>query len=666
MSTDAIQSIVSMSHWVIGGLLGFALLAFLLFFCLPAWRVSSSLSQAKARLAALKRKGPVLDREVVAKQVMGSAALQHAWTEYEDTLHPQHGTNSRGEQVVVRWRATATANTFFTDALLVDSPLRNEFFKHLPGILTGLGIIGTFSGLIFGLMGFQVSDDANAVRKSLQGLLNAVGGAFMVSAGAIFLAMFVTLVEKLIVSRLYRLVEGLCGQVDGLFDSGAGEEYLARLVAASETSATQAQHIKDALVTDLKGILTELTERQLNAISTNNAQLGQQISTAVTETLKAPLEGISEAVKSVAGQQGDAVNKLLTDVLASFASRMESMFGGQLGGMNDLLKQTAATMQSTAQQFEALALKIEQAGSGATDKMASKMEELMRSINERQAETNAQMSAFMDKMRTMVANGTSQNAELMQGTFAELSDITAKLVDQIGQQSAQATSALQHDMHAVSAQMTGAVAQQKDSLDALTAGVKQAAETMQDAVTRMRAGVDDNVTRMGGAAERLDGAAGKLTSSLQAMSDAADAVDSGVGNLTDATKALNLAVTAQNQSISQHKDVRDAITTMVTELRKVVENASRDASVNDRLVRQMESAAERLVNAQHEADKYLDGVTDTLAEAHQAFANTVSATLQRGNADFHQELGRAVDMLRTAIQDLGDLFDSLPAAAGKR
>jgi hypothetical protein len=666
MSADAIQSIVALSHWVIAVVLGLATLAFLIWFCVPAWRVGGALSRASASLAGLKRAGPVLDLEVVAKKAMGTDALQHAWAEYRDTLHPQTGTNARGEQVVARWRATATANTFFTEALLVDSPLRTEFFKHLPGILTGVGIIGTFSGLIFGLMGFQVSDDANTVRASLQGLLNAVGGAFRVSAAAIFLAMLATLVEKLVISRLYRLTERLCAQVDGLFESGAGEEYLARLVAASETSATQAQHIKDALVTDLKAILTDLTERQLAAMNTSNAQLGQQIATAVTDTLKGPMEGISEAVKSVAGQQGDAVNKMLTDVLASFAGRMEGMFGGQLNGMNELLQQTAATMQNTAQQFEALALKIEQAGSGATDKMALRMEELLRTFSERQAENNAQMAEFMAKLRTMVAEGTTQNAELMQGTFTELSQITAKLVNQIGAQSTQATNTLQRDMKAVSEQMTGAVGQQKENLDTLAAGVKQAAETMQDAVTRMRAGVDDNVARMAGAAERLDSAAGKLSSSLQAMSEAADAVDAGVDHLTDATKSLNAAVTAQNLSIGQHKEVRDAITVMVAELRKVVENASRDATVNDRLVKQLESAAERLVRAQQEADKYLDGVTDTLAAAHEAFASSVSATLQRGNADFQQELGRAVDMLRTAIQDLGDLFDSLPSAAGRR
>ena len=661
MTPEIIQSIVTSSHWVIGSLLGLASLAFLFFFFVPSWRTGRRLRQAAAALVALKKAGTVTDLDAVADKAMNSAALKHCWAEYRDTLHPQKGTSAKGELTIARWRATATANTFFTDALLVDTPLRSEFFKHLPGILTGLGIIGTFSGLIFGLMGFQVSDDAIAVRTSLQGLLNAVGGAFVMSAGAIGLAMLCTLTEKVVISRRYAEAERLCSGVDGMFDSGAGEEYLARLVEASETSATQAQHIKDALVTDLKGILTELTERQMSTLTASNMQLGQQISSAVTDTLKGPLEGISEAVKSVAGQQGDAVNKLLTDVLASFAGRMESMFGGQLGGMNELLKQTAATMQGTAQQFETLAAKIEQAGSGATEKMAGRMEALMQTFSERQGENNAQMAAFVEQMRKMVADGTSQNAELMQGTFTELSEITAKLTQQLGQQTAEATSSLQRNAQAVSEQMTGAVTQQQEQLATLADVVREAASTMQDAVARMRTGVDENVTRMGAAAERLDGAAGKLTGSLQAMSDAADAVDEGIDHLTQAAKSMNLAVSTQTQALGQHKEVRDALGTMVAELRSVVETASRDASVTDKLVRQIESAAERLVNAEREADKYLEGVTETLAGAHEAFASSVTTTLQRGNADFQQELGRAIDMLRSAIQDLGDLFDSLPA-----
>ena len=135
----------------------------------------------------------MLDLALVGKCAMVSRGLRHCWIEFRDTLHGQKTLNATGSMEVSRWRATATAGGFFTESALVDTRLRTEFFRHLPGILTGLGTIGTFSGLILGLQGFQVTDDANTVRNSLQGLLNAVGGAFLVSDAAITLAMLADL-----------------------------------------------------------------------------------------------------------------------------------------------------------------------------------------------------------------------------------------------------------------------------------------------------------------------------------------------------------------------------------------------------------------------------------------------------------------------------------------
>lgn len=734
MTPDTIAFWTTVSHWAIGIFLLAATLYFLFWFVRPAWRVGNELQAALRALGEVKG-GDGSDLGVISDRVMGAPRLRACWDEYRDTLHRQQLMGHNG-QLTTRYRATAIANAFFSESILVDTPLRTEFFKHLPGILTGLGIIGTFTGLILGLHGFQVSDDANLVRQSLGTLLQAVGGAFVVSASAIVLAMLITAVEKGFLTRRYADVERLCARIDGLYQSGVGEDYLSDLVTASKTSATQAQHIKDALVTDLKSILTELTERQMAGLSLSNQQLGQHISNAVTDTLKAPLEGISDAVKHVANQQGDAVNRLLTDVLASFAGRMESMFGGQLGGMNELLTQTAATMKGTAQQFEALAARIEQAGTGATDKMAARMESLLTTLSERQAESNAQMTTFVEQMRKMVADGTSQNAELMQGTFSELSEITSQMMLQLQQQTRNASQEMQgsakalvEDMqstleqqqrlasqmaeqHAV--RMNGAVdslnanaekvaetlerrtaaasdelknstrdmaatleaalgrqqalidqtdAQHNARLQALTESVRTAADTMQQAVMRMRTGVDENITRLGGSAERLDGSASKLASQMLAMAGAAGSVETGISRLTEATQLMAQTAQASHLALGEHRQVRDAIGTMVAELRGIVDRASREASLNEQLVRQLETAAERLVEAQKQADQYLSGISSTLTSAHQSFADNVASTLQRGNAEFQHELSTAVGMLRSGIEDLSDLFDKLPVNA---
>jgi hypothetical protein len=124
--------------------------------------------------------------------------FSHLWREYSHTLQKQSAVDPQtGSQHLVAIRATTSADTFFNSHSIVDNRLRTEFFKHLPGICTGLGIIGTFLGLIQGLSAFQVStDDAKQIQSSVQNLLHGVFEAFLVSAAAITIAMSITLIEK--------------------------------------------------------------------------------------------------------------------------------------------------------------------------------------------------------------------------------------------------------------------------------------------------------------------------------------------------------------------------------------------------------------------------------------------------------------------------------------
>ncbi|MCK7471356.1 MAG: anti-phage defense ZorAB system protein ZorA [Desulfomicrobium escambiense] len=251
-----------------------------------------------------------------------------------------------------RWRSTTLAETFFSEQALVDTPLKTSFYKHLPGILTGLGIIGTFSGLIVGLIRFEVSGDADKVRASLNGLIQSVGYSFVVSATAITLAMIFIWVEKSLVTACYRHVEKLCQLIDSLFDTGAGEEYLARLVVAAETSAEHSLTIKDSLVTELRQVFTELATQQMKASALLSKNLSVTIAQGITRSIEEPMGRISMAVQKASANQGEAVNKVLSDVLAGFSSQMQGMFGNQFHEMGDILKGTAEAIQGAALQVE--------------------------------------------------------------------------------------------------------------------------------------------------------------------------------------------------------------------------------------------------------------------------------------------------------------------------
>jgi flagellar hook-basal body complex protein FliE len=112
------------------------------------------------------------------------------------------------------------------------------------------------------------------------------------------------------------------------------------------------------------------------------------------------------------------------------------------------------------------------------------------------------------------------------------------------------------------------------------------------------------------------------------------------------------------QVINDYRVTRDTFATIVENLKSTIENARKEASLTSELVNRLSSAAGTLSAAQKDAEEYLQGVTEVLAEAHKAFAESVERTLRKGNADFHKELAEAVNLLKGAIQDLGDTLDA--------
>jgi hypothetical protein len=233
----------------------------------PYWgegqsRAPASVQQSRVQalsetfFAAMKAKTgtAVVNLSNIEQQVLGDARLASLWAEYSEALQGMPATAPTEPARVKQWRSTALAETYFSEHALVDSPLQTDFYKHVPGILTGLGIIGTFSGLIMGLIHFDVSKP-ETTQAQLSLLVQTVGQAFFVSAAAITLAMLFTWIEKSLLTARYAQVETLQHQIDSLFEGSSGEAYLERLVAAAEAQAAASHE----MLKEMRRTLSELS-----------------------------------------------------------------------------------------------------------------------------------------------------------------------------------------------------------------------------------------------------------------------------------------------------------------------------------------------------------------------------------------------------------------------
>jgi hypothetical protein len=201
------------------------------------------LGVARARVSALSKSffaemnaaahGERIDLSDIEQFTQSDPHMADLWARYNEALQEQQALEASQQNQTGGWQATAPAEHFFSEHGVVDARLQTHFFKHVPGILTGVGIIGTFTGLIVGLLGFDVSSP-DRVQAALSQLVQTVGQAFMVSALAIGLAMVFTWVEKALLAARYRQVAQLQQHLDSLFAPKGGAEYMERLALATE------------------------------------------------------------------------------------------------------------------------------------------------------------------------------------------------------------------------------------------------------------------------------------------------------------------------------------------------------------------------------------------------------------------------------------------------
>lgn len=197
--------------------------------------------------------------------------------------------------------------------------------------------------------------------------------AFYVSAVAIFLAMLVTLVEKFIVARAHEAVDQLCRDIDSFYVSGVGEEYLERLVVASEESSSQARILKDALVGELSEILQKLSRQQIAAATQHQAELANHLSGTIDQGISQPLEEIARGFGQMRIDQGQNVAQGLNDAMAAFAQKLDQMLGGQIGQAKDLQLQTLQALEKAVAAFQSMASEIGNAGATATNSMSMQL-----------------------------------------------------------------------------------------------------------------------------------------------------------------------------------------------------------------------------------------------------------------------------------------------------
>lgn len=692
---------------------------YLLRYFLRSFALSRSLKSLTRQVRSIKEQQPGKRRSEL-ERLFREHPLGHAWQEYAETLHDQHEIQA-GEQRLLCSRATAAAGHFFTAQTVVETPLGTEFYKHLPGILTGIGIVGTFFGLMLGLQHFDPSTPEQ-VSSSVDQLLKDVLFAFLGSFFSIFASIGVTLTEKWRLGRCYKHLETLTENIDGLFDSGVGEEYLAELVKSSNESSIQTRQLKDSLVTDLREMLQNLVDTQvreslkladsLSASYRDSGQvLAEQIGGAIESSLKAPLEQIAGAVQSASGEQSGQVQNLLTDVLTAFMSKLESTFGQQFNGLHQMLGQSVTAMQSMQQGFNTLVedmrlagesssqnsakmiaqlladmqagqnsmqagmnemlanlqtsiARIGSEGEGAGERMAKQLEKLFVDSEARQQAMAANLQAFVDSMQQSMGQGQQETMAKIASSVDVLGEQLGGLFKQLEHsrtQMDQASKVAQVELHRGTREMVGGL---EDQVKTLLDAVADQQGAMQDSLKLLGAQTEQHLQSMQQGAEKMRVAAERFDSAGQSVSKAGEATAGVLGALQGASGDLVGASRELTSVVADYRNNREALNQTLAVIQGVVATAQGESAGRSQYLHDLKQQGERLQALNREVNDYLEQISAVLGKGFNEFSEGVDRSLRQTLGSLDAELHKAmtslaggVEGVKESLEDFGDIME---------
>ncbi|MFN9806597.1 MAG: hypothetical protein ACK56N_09230 [Betaproteobacteria bacterium] len=335
-------------------------LAFIALFMIPALALLNRLR----RVAIALRGGQ--DPESAASRIIGSdPTLDRAWREYSGHQY----LTASGQRV-----SSASSRHFFNLSACAESRLRIEFFRNLPGMFTGIGIIGTFSGLILGLRAFRVSDETSVVQSSLNSLLHGVWESCLISAVAISLAIVVTLAEKVLMAALVRGFDTVAQILDEIYPP----QPAAQAVELSTNGSLQ----------HLEALFQRLVASNPTAVAPSSASSERPALPA--EPAAFPME-----------KQVNSGQDRMVDSLRMLTERLDIYFSDHVKASALAQQQSNQALKSLAGRLEMVASSIESSGRKTMEVVGTRLMDAHLNMSARQQAMSEQMADLVGRIEVL-------------------------------------------------------------------------------------------------------------------------------------------------------------------------------------------------------------------------------------------------------------------------
>lgn len=299
---------------------------------------------------------------------------------------------------------------YINEDSVIDKPGHSQLAELIPSLLTSLGILGTFIGLMEGLTSVNFSD-AQGTMDSIPLLLTGMRFAFATSVAGITCSLLFNMFYRMCVGRACRALDN--------FDEAFYELAMPRPLSPEVQLICQKQDEEERLARIAEAVGNRVSSSLEMAVSRAMDPLTKSLDTFIQGATQEQVEG----VRRIVGQFVSQMNAQLSGQMTTLGHTMEMVSQGQL--------QTQKNLQNTlnaAQAMAADAQSMQVASAQMAQALQSWAEELKNSQTKRTEE-----AAMLEEQN----QNLRQELELLTRSLADMriaaDRLTSELDDQMTQ-----------------------------------------------------------------------------------------------------------------------------------------------------------------------------------------------------------------------------------------
>ena len=264
---------------------------------------------------------------------------------------------------IEKLRNTDQIEMYFNSDVIIDKQVQKEVLDVIPGILTGLGLVGTFLAIAIALMGFDMSH----IELSIQNLLGGLSIKFISSLVGITTSILFLYLKSHLFSKLVTSISCLQLQLNSIFPRRTSESYLCHIWEQIELSnerledledyAEEQKKLSDRFIDEMGSKIEEVLKGNAqNDIKEVLDDLSKNLSNSITGNLRETMEKLIVVMEDVKATKEQSSNKALTDVLENIFNNDSIKDAGSniARSLNNEITTTVSSMTEQNQKVEDL------------------------------------------------------------------------------------------------------------------------------------------------------------------------------------------------------------------------------------------------------------------------------------------------------------------------